>query len=190
MKTVSYTAQVLYQSKYVLHIRSVTVRNDSINYPYLFQDHTVVDRITLNWSPSSQMVWNFGKRILQYIDEKDSIYGHLEDISVTMRKRALGGYGLDPDFKPAAELMQDSITKELWYWVDTCRQLALASNPLGANFFGVRSALKLDSDGIKSELKNIPWTGFGTCKMTPIGVYRYTTTFLYIKYIVRCIVYA
>lgn len=38
------------------------------------KDHTVVDRITLNWSPSSKLVWNCGKKILQYIDKTDSIY--------------------------------------------------------------------------------------------------------------------
>lgn len=55
-----------------------------------------------------------------------------------MRRRAVDGYGLEPDFKPESELMQDSATRELWYWVDTCRKLIQAGNPMGVNFLGVR----------------------------------------------------
>lgn len=65
-------------------------------------------------------------------------YFRLEDISVTMRRRAVDGYGLEPDFKPEAELMQDPATRELWYWVDTCRKLIQTGNTMGVNFLGVR----------------------------------------------------
>jgi len=98
----------------------------------------VVDRITLNWSPSSKLVWNCGRQILQYIDETDSVYDRLEDISVTMRRRAISGYGLEPDFRTDSALMQDMTTKELWSWVDTCRKLAQSGNTLGTHFMGVR----------------------------------------------------
>ena len=140
------------------------------------RDHTVVDRITLNWSPSSKLVWNCGKRILQYIDETDSVYDRLEDVSVTMRRRAVDGYGLEPDFKPDSELMRDPLTRELWCWVDTCRKLGQAGNPLGRDFLGVRSALKLDSETgmLKSELMQMPWNGGSeSAKSTAtVSVYR------------------
>lgn len=55
-----------------------------------------------------------------------------------MRKRAVVGYGLEADFRPDSELMQDPTTKELWNWVDTCRKLMVAGNPLGLYFLGIR----------------------------------------------------
>lgn len=137
------------------------------------KEHIVVDRITLNWSPSSKLVWNCGKKILQYIDETDSVYGRFSDFSVIMRKRAVEGYGLEADFKPDSELMQDVTTRELWFWVDTCRKLAQSGNPLGINFMGIRSALRLDTDGVmKSEMFQVPWNGVESAKISPITVYR------------------
>lgn len=137
------------------------------------KEHIVVDRITLNWSPSSKLVWNCGKKILQYIDETDSVYGRFSDFSVIMRKRAVEGYGLEADFKPDSELMQDVTTRELWCWVDTCRKLAQSGNPLGINFMGIRSALRLDTDGVmKSEMFQVPWNGVESAKISPITVYR------------------
>lgn len=62
----------------------------------------------------------------------------LGDISVIMRQRAVDGYGLEPDFKPDSEFMHDPMTRELWYWVDTCRKLAQSGNPLGVHFLGIR----------------------------------------------------
>lgn len=112
------------------------------------KEHLVFDRITLNWSPSSKVVWNHGKRILQFIDETDTVYDRLEDVSVTMRRRAVNGYGLEADFRPNAELMEDPTTRELWSWVDTCRKIgqsSSASGQLHLPFQGVRSALKLDA---------------------------------------------
>jgi len=135
-------------------------------------DHTVVDRITLNWSPSSKLVWNCGRQILQYIDETDSVYDRLEDISVTMRRRAINGYGLEPDFKTDSALMQDITTRELWFWVDTCRKLAQSGNALGSHFMGVRSVLRLDSEGNRSEVFNVPWKGVDSSKISPVCVYR------------------
>lgn len=138
------------------------------------RDHVVVDRITLNWSPSSKLVWNCGKRILQYIDETDSVYDRLEDVSVTMRRRAVDGYGLEPDFKPDSQLMKDPLTRELWSWVDTCRKLSQAGNPLGRDFLGVRSALRLDSEAavLKSDLVLLPWNGADSAKISPVNVFR------------------
>ena len=72
----------------------------------VIRDFKVVDRITLNWSPISEIIWTHGKKILQCIDSRDSIYKEIDDIAVRMRKLAIDGYGLsvyfldcfDPDF--------------------------------------------------------------------------------------------
>ncbi|CAG2117837.1 unnamed protein product, partial [Medioppia subpectinata] len=58
------------------------------------RDITVADRITLNWSPVSEIVWTHGKKILQCIDSRDSVYESIDDIAVKMRSLALNGYGL------------------------------------------------------------------------------------------------
>ena len=47
-----------------------------------------------NWSPVSEIIWTHGKKILQCIDSRDSVYASIDDIAVQMRALALNGYGL------------------------------------------------------------------------------------------------
>lgn len=47
-----------------------------------------------NWSPTSEIVWTCGRKVLQCVDSRDDFYKCLDDISVKMRRRALQGYGL------------------------------------------------------------------------------------------------
>jgi len=109
-------------------------------------------------APSRKLVWNFGKRILQYIDETDSIYDRLDDVSVTMRRRTVSGYGLEADFQPNSELMQEPSTRELWFWIDTCRKLNQTTphTPTHLHFTGVRAALKLDTGASTSSTPSTP----------------------------------
>ena len=58
------------------------------------KDFKIIDRITLNWSPESEIIWTHGKKILQCIDSKDSFYESIDDIAVIMKERAQNGYGL------------------------------------------------------------------------------------------------
>ncbi len=85
---------------------------------------------------------NFGFAYLNLItstfSEMENFKFRFGDVSVTMRQRAVEGYGLEADFKPDSELMQDVTTRELWSWVDTCRKLAQSGNPLGVHFMGIR----------------------------------------------------
>jgi len=57
-------------------------------------DYVVFERITLNWSPRSHVVWTHGRRTLKVISEKNTVYSSLSDISVKLKRRALNGYGL------------------------------------------------------------------------------------------------
>jgi hypothetical protein len=57
-------------------------------------DYVVFERITLNWSPSSHVVWTHGRRTLKVISEKNTVYNNLSDISVKLKRRALNDYGL------------------------------------------------------------------------------------------------
>ncbi|XP_027194513.2 GATOR complex protein mio [Dermatophagoides pteronyssinus] len=82
----------------------------------VIRDFKVVDRITLNWSPISEIIWTHGKKILQCIDSRDSIYKEIDDIAVRMRKLAIDGYGL------SAEKLWDMFCKDnplhfVWKWI-------------------------------------------------------------------------
>jgi hypothetical protein len=57
-------------------------------------DYVAFERITLNWSPSSHIVWTHGRQTLKLISSKDTVYYCLDDISVKMRRRAVNDYGL------------------------------------------------------------------------------------------------
>jgi len=39
-------------------------------------------------------MWTQGKKILQCIDPRDTLYANIDDIAVLMRKLAIEGYGL------------------------------------------------------------------------------------------------
>lgn len=55
----------------------------------------IVDRITLNWAPTSEIIRTQGKKcILQCIDSNDTGYENIDDIAVIMRNLAEVGYGL------------------------------------------------------------------------------------------------
>lgn len=80
------------------------------------KDFKVIDRITLNWSPVSEIIWTHGKKILQCIDPDDSYYQNIDDIAVIMRKRASEGYGLATD-KMWQFFVRNSPLYNLWKWM-------------------------------------------------------------------------
>ncbi|XP_077554266.1 GATOR complex protein mio isoform X1 [Haemaphysalis longicornis] len=88
-------------------------------------DYTVCDRITLNWSPLSELVWTQGRKMAHCWDDRDNSYERSGDIAVKMRKRALLGYGLmADDLGKNAELCPgDSHLRGLWSWLDLQRSL-------------------------------------------------------------------
>lgn len=93
------------------------------------RDYTVFDRITLNWSPPSELVWTQGRKLVHCWDDRDYSYELSGDIAVKMRKRALLGYGLEPeDLGKNAELIPgDSHLRGLWSWLDLQRFLEESS---------------------------------------------------------------
>ncbi|XP_054158947.1 GATOR complex protein MIOS-B-like [Oppia nitens] len=82
------------------------------------RDFTVVDRITLNWSPVSEIIWTHGKKILQCIDSRDTVYESIDDIAVKMRKLALDGYGLSND-KLWQMFPNDTTLYNVWKWIES-----------------------------------------------------------------------
>lgn len=56
-------------------------------------DYTIIDQITLNWAPSSEIIWTHGKRSVHRIHEGDALYAEIDPLATRVRQRALKGFG-------------------------------------------------------------------------------------------------
>lgn len=78
--------------------KCLTIQSPTCLFLCLFSgnltDYTVFERITLNWSPSSHIVWTHGWRTLKTVCDKDPIYSDIDSEAILIKKRALSGYGL------------------------------------------------------------------------------------------------
>lgn len=87
-------------------------------------EFTVFDRITLNWSPTSEIVWTQGRRLLHCVDSRDKFYDCLDDLSIKMKKRAILDYGLKMEqLWQNGELVEDPVLRRLWSWLDIMKSL-------------------------------------------------------------------
>ncbi|XP_014229294.1 GATOR complex protein MIOS-B [Trichogramma pretiosum] len=137
--------------------------------PQGLTDYTVYERITLNWSTRSHLVWNHASKSYKYICSNDNIYKGLNDISILLNRRALSGYGLLPELPQNGELAEDDTLKNVWQWLYLSRSLVEDGTiPSPDNKHpGVRTVLKLD-DPItstfitKSEIVHRPWADIGS----------------------------
>lgn len=140
-------------------------------------DYSVFERMTLNWSPSSHIVWTHGRKTLKLISDKDSIYSDIKDISSLIRKRAIADYGLKSELWQNGELAEDVSLKKLWHWLHLSYTLVVEDKVLaacGTHHPGVRSVLGMDSNntvGNKSELTCLSWSDMPGSTAT-IKVYR------------------
>lgn len=57
-------------------------------------DYVVFERITINCSPNTEIVWTHGRWILKLINDKVAVFNSLDDILVIFKRRALNDYGL------------------------------------------------------------------------------------------------
>lgn len=56
-------------------------------------DYTIIDQITLNWAPSSEIIWTHGKRLVHRLHERDALYTEIDPLAARVRRRALKGFG-------------------------------------------------------------------------------------------------
>ncbi|XP_046677873.1 GATOR complex protein MIOS-B-like [Homalodisca vitripennis] len=138
-------------------------------------DYTVFERMTVNWSHGSHLVWTFGRRTLKLISDRDPIYSGLEDIATKIKRRALAGYGLKEEIWQNGDLAEDQNLKNLWHWLYCSRNL-VQDGYIEANGStrhpGVRSVLGMDigtTIANKSELVLTPWT---ENSQTSVRLYR------------------
>lgn len=107
-------------------------------------DYTVFERITLNWSPSSHIVWTHGWKTLKTVCDKDPIYSNIDSEAVLIKKRALSGYGLRPILCENGDLAENRDLKRLWRWLYSSARLVEEGLVPSSNTKhpGVRSVLK------------------------------------------------
>ncbi|XP_074600289.1 GATOR complex protein mio [Brevipalpus obovatus] len=74
-------------------------------------------KVTLNWSPSSEIIWTNGEKFFQCLDSRDNYYKSIEDVSVKMRERAKQNYGLDLNCVP-----DDPKLRSLWNWISAAKK--------------------------------------------------------------------
>ncbi|XP_014672958.1 PREDICTED: WD repeat-containing protein mio-like [Priapulus caudatus] len=146
------------------------------------KDTVVFERITLNWSPYSNIVWACGRKLLQYDEESEE---HVrDDISTKMKQRALSGYGLKVEQVWENGLLcgDDAGLKNVWSWLDLAKSLKEEGkqriNSRFANYKlqGVLAILKgeLMPSGFstKSDVHIVPWVGMERQQSIQQQVYR------------------
>ncbi|XP_034949422.1 GATOR complex protein MIOS [Chelonus insularis] len=133
-------------------------------------DYTVYERITINWSTKSHLVWNHASKAFKYVSDSDNIYKTFDDIAVLTKKRAALQYGLLSDLSQNGEVAEDETLKNLWQWLCLSRSLVEDGIiPSIHNYHpGVRTVLRLDGQNggnglfMKSELIHKPWSDIGS----------------------------
>lgn len=121
-------------------------------------DYFVAERITLNWSPSSQLVWTNGRSSLKILRQGDSLYDSLDDFSLKIKRRALSKYGLKPELIQNGDLAEDENLKNLWGWLYSSRSLVENGIVKSISNYhpGVISVLGLDTLKSRSDLLTWP----------------------------------
>ncbi|XP_060529882.1 GATOR complex protein MIOS-B [Cylas formicarius] len=134
-------------------------------------DCSVFDRITLNCSPLSQLVWSCDRRVLKSVDVRS--LPNAVDISHRMRERAKAKYGLEYDlYKNADMVKSDEILSNVWNWLHLSSKLS-ADGRLGptGKHPGVFSVLRLDSESSPSESVTVTWAELGHAHCGGSAVY-------------------
>lgn len=129
------------------------------------QDYTVFDRITLNWSSRSEIVWTRNKKALYYVDYGDEFFDYLEDISDKMRKRACLGYGIKmEELVLNGEIAGEPQLRTLWTWLSRMKSVD-ENNKYFPRSGGLYTVLCNENGSTRSvsEMLRVPWTGLKYC---------------------------
>ncbi|XP_044266200.1 GATOR complex protein MIOS-B [Tribolium madens] len=121
-------------------------------------DYTVFDRITLNWAPTSNVVWTYGRKTMKYINDTP-----LQDISTKIRERALSGYGLKAEIYKNGEVVDNEMLANVWNWLFLSGKLVEDGVLAGTQCKhpGVQAVLKLDPSNNKSDHYSLLWSDLG-----------------------------
>ncbi|XP_053214415.1 GATOR complex protein MIOS-like [Panonychus citri] len=129
-------------------------------------------RVTLNWSPASEIIWTNGRELLQCIDYRDDFYKAIEDVAVKMRERASQDYGLNESYVP-----DDPKLRSLWTWIESAKEMSTKIPSIDKNdkLIGVRQLLfgSIISDNSstilkKSDLNYAQWADLPSNAKIPV----------------------
>jgi len=140
----------------------------TISMSWNITDYFVLERITLNWFPSSNLVWTHGHRSIKVVNHSDSVYATFPDISIVIKKRALADYGLKQNLWQNGDVAENDALKQLWYWLYTSRSLVEEGIVKSSLFHpGVLSVIHTET---RSELFHISWVDI--TNPSAVKVYR------------------
>ncbi|CAH0555566.1 unnamed protein product [Brassicogethes aeneus] len=130
----------------------------------VISDYTVYDRITLNWSPISNVMWTYGRKALKYVKEFE-----IDDISYKIRQRAKNNYELEDQLdKNDLAIDNNDMLASVWNWLHLSNKLAEdgAIRRTNIKHPGVQTILKIDPENNKSETVIESWIDLGNpnCK--------------------------
>lgn len=92
----------------------------------IVSDFTVFERISLDWSPTTSLMWACGRHLYECTEQGETNFVE-KDIATKMRQRALSRYGLDTEQVWRNHLLagdSDSQLKSLWYTLYFMKQYA------------------------------------------------------------------
>lgn len=148
----------------------------SASYAGNLVDYSVEERITVNWSATSALVWTQGKKTLHQVDCQHPVYGHYDDVLTAIVTRARKKYGLYMDtLAMNGDVTDDISLRNLWTWLDAAKSLATSGNfklPGGVpyRYQGVWSLMTADT--LSSDVMNRPWIGHEGQKQQFAKVFR------------------
>ncbi|KAJ8949341.1 hypothetical protein NQ314_008261 [Rhamnusium bicolor] len=124
------------------------------------KDYTVFDRITLNWSPTSHIVWSYGRKTMKYLSD-----AFLDDISNKIKERAKTRYGLQEDFYKNAKLVENNeVLSNVWNWLHLSSKLVDEGVIRGSSYRhpSIMSIIsRIDPNTNKSETITLTWAELG-----------------------------
>ncbi|XP_031568130.1 GATOR complex protein MIOS-like [Actinia tenebrosa] len=105
-------------------------------------DFTIFERISVAWSPSSQLTFGCGKHLLDCTQDPPEPLSDEEDISFLMKKRAIAGYGVDLiQLDEISNVIQDPKVLKLWSWYHQVERLRNQGKRKGFNFYGIKTVI-------------------------------------------------
>ncbi|KAG5872709.1 hypothetical protein JTB14_008803 [Gonioctena quinquepunctata] len=124
------------------------------------KDYTVFDRITLNASPQTDLVWSYGRKTLRYIDDLK-----IDDISLHIKERARSRYGLQEEFNKNGELVKNNLSlANVWNWLHLTEKLVKDGIIRDSEYKhpGVLNILSnIETNTKKSETVTVAWSDLG-----------------------------
>lgn len=95
----------------------------AISYGGTITDYTVFERMTLNWSPSTHIVWTYGRHLLKLISDLDKVYSNIHDLGPKIKKRALAEYGLKQELWENGKISENKTLAMVWDWLHLSKGL-------------------------------------------------------------------